>query len=118
MALIDDFKARFPDFATATVDTYLPIVEPVYPAYYTLEYTANAATKEATLNLLAHLIVLESNDTASSVKGIQSKSVGSISVSHEAISHAGGEMFDFYNTTKYGQRFWQLTSRRYGGIAV
>jgi len=118
VALIDDFKARFTEFETATVDTYLPILEPVYPAYYALEYTASAVTKEATLNLLAHLLTIEMSGSADSTKNIQSQSVGSVSVSYANITQAGGELFDFFSSTKYGQRFMLLTRNRYGGIAV
>jgi len=118
VALIDDFKARFIEFETATVDTYLPILEPVYPAYYALSYTASAVTKEATLNLLAHLLVMETSTSSASVKDVQSKSVGSVSVSYANATQAGGELFDFFNSTKYGQRFMLLTRNRYGGMAV
>lgn len=122
MALIDDFKARFPEFDTALVDIWLPILEPVYPAYYALEYVA--ATQEATLNLLAHLISLEPGTGLASASGssasqvVASKSVGSVSVSYAATTQAGGAMHDYYTATKYGQRFLMLTARRYGGMAV
>ena len=122
MALIDDFKARFPEFTDAVVDVWIPILEPVYPAYYGLAYVA--ATQEATLNLLAHLISLEPGTGLKSAKGsassqiVASKSVGSVSVSHAAATQSGGAMYDYYNATKYGQRFLMLTARRYGGMAV
>ena len=118
MALIDDFKARFPEFADAVVDLYIPILEPVYPAYYALAYVA--ATKEATLNLLAHLITLETSAGASSSssQAVASKSVGSVSVSYQASTYSGGELYESYRGTKYGQRFLTLTASRYGGAAV
>ena len=116
MALIDDFKARFPDFETAVVDKWIPILEPVYPAYYALEYVA--ATNEATLNLLAHLITMETSAGSASSQLEANKSVGSVSVSYAAVTQSGGEMYDFYKGTKYGQRFLKLTASRYGGAAV
>lgn len=116
MALIDDFKARFPEFATATVDTYLPILADVWPSYYAFEYSAT--TKEATLNLVAHLLVQETNTGSGSAQTVASKSVGSVSESYVAATQSGGALFDFFNSTKYGQRFMLLTRRRYGGVPV
>lgn len=118
MTITADFKTRFPEFDTATVDTYLPILEPVYPSYYALAYTD--ATKEATLQLIAHLLVGEtaSGSSSASSQVVASKSVGSVSVSYQANQRAGGELNDFFAGTKYGQRFMLLTARRYGGMAV
>ena len=122
MALIDDFKARFPEFEETLVDTWIPILEPVYPAYYALAYVA--ATQEATLNLLAHLLSLEPGTGLKSAKGSAAsqlesgKTVGSVSVSYTAATQTGGELYDFYRGTKYGQRFLMITAKRYGGAAV
>ena len=118
MALIDDFKARFTEFSDAVVDQYIPILEPVYPAYYSLAYVA--ATQEATLQLLAHLLVDETSSGSSSASSqvVASKSVGSVSVSYAAQTKAAGEMNDFFAGTKYGKRFMLLTASRYGGAAV
>lgn len=114
MALIDDFKARFPEFATAVVDQYIPILEPVWPCYYNKSY--EACNQEAILNLVAHLMVLETTAGNDGPKTVASKSVGSVSVSY-AVDPAqnGGSMF---NSTKYGQRFLLLTRSQYGGVAV
>lgn len=114
MALIDDFKARFPALST-DADTYIPILEPVYPSYYAIQYSA--ASKEATLNLLAHLLVLEKKGNGA-VKIRISQSAGSVSASYAAPSRASSAMAEFYSTTKYGQTFIRLTSSRYGGVAV
>jgi hypothetical protein len=116
VALIDDFKARFPEFATATVDTYLPILEPVWPCYYGKEYTA--CNQEAVLNLVAHLLTLETTAGSASAQTIASKSVGSVSVSYAAGVTATTELQAFFKSSKYGQRFLLLTSRNYGGVAV
>lgn len=116
MTLIADFKARFPEFDTTVVDTYIPILEPVYPSYYALEYVAS--TKEATLNLLAHLLTMEISAGYDMRQAIASKSVGSVSVSYAAATYTGGELYDFMRGSKYGQRFMILTARRYGGVAV
>ena len=116
MSLTDDFKARFPEFATATVDTYLPILEPVWPCYFNRTY--EDCTKEAVLNLVAHLLVMETGSGSASIKDVQSKSVGSVSVSYATATQSGGQMYDMFNATKYGQRFMLLARSRYGGIAV
>jgi hypothetical protein len=115
VALIDDFKARFPEFPTATVDAYLPILEPVWPCYYGRSYTT---CPEIVLNLVAHLMVGEVAASQSAPQVVASKSVGSVSTSYAAMSHSGGALFDFFNTTKYGQRFWMLTRNKFGGVAV
>jgi hypothetical protein len=113
--MIDDFKARFPEFATATVDTYLPILEPVWPSYYGRDYDAN---QEAVLNLVAHLIVMETASGSGNVKSVASVSVGSVSTAYSAATQTGGERYDFFRTSKYGTRFLRLTMARHGGVAV
>jgi len=112
--LITDFKTRFPAFATVDVNTYLPIIETVWTSYYNKDYTLN---KEAVLNLVAHLLVLEIGTRSAAVQKEQSKSVGSVSVSY-AQSTRGGSLSDFFSSTKYGQRFLFLTAHQFGGVAV
>jgi hypothetical protein len=117
MALIDDFKARFPAaFATSVVDTWLPILEPVYPAYYAVAYSA--ASKECTLNLIAHMLVMETQTGSAPSRDISGKSVGSVSTSYAARSGPGSDLRDWLSSTKYGQRFLLLSSFRYGGMTV
>ena len=116
MALIDDYKTRFPEFEDALVDTWIPILEPVYPAYYALEYSDT--TQEATLNLLAHLLTMETSNGSTAGQQVASKSVGSVSISYVAPNAVGGELSDFMRGTKYGQRFLIITASRYGGCAV
>ena len=116
MALIDDFKARFPEFTDAVVDQYIPILEPVWPCYYNKTY--ENCNQEAILNLVAHLLVMEVRNGAASIQNVASKSVGSVSTSFQASTASQGQMTDLYNSTKYGQRFLLLIGRNYGGIAV
>lgn len=116
MALIDDFKARFPEFDTSVVDQYLPILDAVWPCYYGRPY--ESCDQEAILNLVAHLLVGEVSTSKASTQIVASKSVGSVSTSFVAASHSGGAGFDYFSTTKYGQRFWMLTRHNYGGVAV
>lgn len=114
MALIDDFKARFPEFPTADADTYIPILETVWPSYYGGEYDSN---QEIVLNLVAHLIIGERETNPAPNQNVASQSVGSVSVSYKQSSQVGVND-DFFNTTKYGQRFLRLTASQFGGMAV
>ena len=113
MSLTTDFKARFPEFTDAIVDAYIPILEPVYPCYFDKDYTV-ACNKEAILNLVAHLMTLETQSGAAASQTVGSKSVGSVSVSYVAPTAS----LNMYSSTKYGQRFNLLTSAMYGGCAV
>lgn len=119
MALIDDFKARFPEFVAATVDQYVPILEPVYPAYYGREYDpTNATEKETILNLIAHLLVMETTGDSAPLQSVNSQSVGSVAASYNQPGQPGGVAVDTFAATKYGQRFLALTHHRYGGVSV
>ena len=116
MALIDDFKTRFPNFDTTTVDEVLPTLENVWPCYYGGSYNLEC-DKEIILNLLAHLFISETASSNESIKGVASKSVGSVSTSYVANSQQNSNT-DFFNTTKYGQRYIMLTSKNAGGVFV
>lgn len=117
MALIDDFKARFPEFDTATVDQYLPILEPIWPCYYGGEYD-DPCGKEIVLNLVAHLLVAETQSGSGNVKSTQSQSVGNVSVSYSQGYAPTSERMDWLRTTKYGSRYVMLTRSRQGGVFV
>jgi hypothetical protein len=112
MALIDDFKTRFPEFDTATVDQLFPNIEPIWPCYYGGDLDI-ACDKEAALNLMAHLFVSESSTNIAGAKSVVSKAVGSVSTSFEGTTTTG-QSSDFFRTTKYGQRFLQITSSHMG----
>lgn len=116
MALIDDFTARFPEFDTADVDTYLPIIEPVWPCYFNKQYIA--CNVEAILNLVAHLLVSEISTSKAPSQVVTSKAVGSVSTSFAASTAGGGIAADMFGATKYGQRFLALTAYGFGGCAV
>lgn len=116
MALIYDFKSRFPNFDTTVVDAKLPILETVWSCYYGGSYD-NDCDKEIILNLLAHLFINETSSKDSSIKGVASKSVGSVSTSYVANSQQNSNV-DFFNTSKYGQRYLMLTSKNIGGYFV
>lgn len=115
MALLDDFKARFPEFDEGQVDRYLPILEPVWPSYYGREYEGN---EEIVLNLVAHLLVAETTSGPAPAKNVASQSVESVSVSYVAPASSPSRQQDFFSTTKYGARFLQLIAPLRGGVFV
>lgn len=115
--MIDDFKARFPEIATATVDQWFPVVDPIWPCYFGRPYQA-ACDKEAILNLVAHLIIVQSTAGTAASRSVGSKSVGSVSVSFSGVTQSGGPLYDFMSTTKYGLMFLQVTSSSRGAFFV
>lgn len=117
MALLDDFKARFPEFDGSDADTYIPILEPVWPCYYGGAYT-DTCGKEIVLNLLAHMLVSETSPGSGNVKSTQSKSVGNVSISYSAGYAPTSERNDWLSRTKYGMRYLMLTRSRQGGVFV
>ncbi len=116
MAVIDDFKARFPEFATADVDANLPKLDAVKSCYYGGDYS-NTCDKEIFLNILAHLLVITLQSGSASVQRTGSQSVGDVSVTSSPLSTAGASV-DFYGATKYGQQYLFLTNNRIGGAFV
>ena len=117
MAVLADFKIRFPEFDPATVDQYIPILESVWPSYWGGDYAAPCG-QEIVLNLLAHLITTEISAGSDNVKTAQSKSVGSVSVSYSQGYAPTSERNAWLKTTKYGARYQLLTSRNAGGFFV
>ena len=114
MALIDDFKTRFVEFDDTVVDQLFPAIEPIWPCYYGGDIE-NACDKEAILNLLAHLFVSEKDTSPDGLRVESSSSVGSVSSSFEATTSTG-QSSGFFKTTKYGQRFLQITSVSMGAV--
>ena len=112
--LIDDFKLRFVEFSNPKYDDLIIILADVWPEYYCGLYETD---QEAILNLVAHLLVGETQNGSGSAKSVQSQSVGNVSLSFAATSTSTSERTDWYRTTKYGQRFLMLT-RRAGGVFV
>lgn len=127
MALVDDFKSRFPEFPAAVVDQRIPVLVNVWPAYYGggpyPEDNSNPIEKEIILLLLAHLMSLTAKQAASMGAGtaatgaVQSKSVGGVSVSYAASNDTSINR-DFFGTTSYGQMFLQLISANSGAMFV
>ena len=117
MAVLADFKIRFPEFDAVTVDQYIPILEPVWPSYWGGRYDEPCG-QEIVLNLLAHLITVEISAGSDNVKTAQSKSVGNVSISYSQGYAPTSERNAWLKTTKYGARYLWLTSRNAGGFFI
>lgn len=119
MALIDDFKARFPQLDPVCVGSMWPSLGVSWPCYYCFEYGVSACTDEAILNLIAHLFILEqgSQESSGSNKDISAQSVGSVSVTY-AGGGSASQNTQFFNTTIYGQKFLMLIKNRRGALPV
>lgn len=118
MAVIDDFKARFTEFTTSDVDTYLPALIDEYPCYYGGDYDNIDCDKIAILHLLAHLLVgrLAEQADSSPSQTVASKSVGSVSESYFT-GHLNADN-EFFMSTRYGKRYLQLISKNIGALFV
>jgi hypothetical protein len=115
MSVIDDFKARFPEFDADTVDSSLPALEDVWPCYWGGNY--EDCGKEIVLNLLAHLLVVHTKPGSGNPKSEQSKSVGNVSVSYGEYTPNNNRMA-WFKTTKYGSQYLMLTRKRQGAFFV
>lgn len=116
MAILDDFKARFPEIDPSKADTLIPIYENIYQCYYGGQYSV-PCDQEAILLLLAHLVVTDpsysnGSSTAPS-RSMASKTVGSVSVSYDAIE-SGSNQTVWFNSTRYGQMFLMVTANNIG----
>jgi len=114
MAILDDFKARFPGIPTATADTYVPVLEAVWPQYFGGAY--DTGNKEIVLQLLAHLVTVDALAGAGPMQTEASRSVGSVSVSFQAGAAAKSALTDFFRSTRYGQQYLLLLSQRGYGV--
>ncbi len=120
MSLEADIPTRFPDIPTADITKYYAALsfadDEFWKRYYCFDYVQGDEKSEAILNLTAHLITIEAEASSVTVKDVASQSVGSVSESF--VQHDGtfsGEMKEFFNGTKYGQRFITIVSTTAGG---
>lgn len=115
MSIQEDFEARF---ATAVPPiVWVEAIASTWTSYTCMVYSDS--TKEAILNLIAHLLTLASRPGggASTSRNVASKAVGSVSVSYEGLA-SSSNLGAWYNTTGYGQIYWMLTGRRVGARFV
>ncbi|MAB53529.1 DUF4054 domain-containing protein [Marinobacter sp.] len=117
MALLDDFKARFPEFSEADADTYVPVLASVWPCYWGGDYNAPCG-QETVLNLLAHMIVSQTSKGSESLKSLQAQTVGNVSDTFAAGVVPDSERAAWFSSTKYGTQFLLLSGRRRGGVFV
>jgi hypothetical protein len=117
MALIDDFKTRFPEFTASDVDTAWSSLEAVWPCMYGGTYGSSDCDDQAILLLIAHLFYLSTVSTSQPAMSAVSQSVGSVSVTN-MIDQTGGDRKSFFNSTAYGQQFMLITSKRHGAFFV
>jgi len=116
MALLDDFKARFPEIDSALADSLVPIYESVYHCYYNGNYDV-VCEKEAILLIIAHLVTTDpsyaGSGSSAPSRSVSSKAVGSVSVSYDA-GASGSDLTVWLNSTRYGQLFLVIASSNYG----
>jgi hypothetical protein len=113
MTIQCDFFARFPELNNDAASFALDTLVDVWPSYYGRPY--NSSTKETILNLLAHLVTVNTTAGSGAKNALASKSVGSVSLSY-AMPPVSSQRQSFYGSTKYGQMFLILTAK-YGGVA-
>lgn len=124
MALIDDFKTRFPNIPAASVDTYLPLYtnNNTYRCYYDFDYGVDTCDNEIILTLLAHLLTLDLNDINSSNNGSPTQTVASRAVGNVSESYVDypidSTKDEFFMTTRYGRLYLQLIKKNLGGVFV
>lgn len=117
MSLLTDFITRFPELSNDNTATVVERLDKVWPCYYGGNYESNC-DREIILNLVAHLFVDETNPGTGSLKSVNSKSVGSVSVGYSSDTFSGGQLYDTFRTTKYGKRFLMLTAKNAGARFV
>lgn len=113
MALIDDFKARFPEFNSTLVDENFSNVEEDYPLFYDKFYGESEKTDKVILMLLAHLFAVETDPSQGQYNQFSSNSVRSVSGSF-SLPAITTEWRSFFNSKKYGQRFLLMIRKRQG----
>lgn len=117
MALIDDLKARFSNLDDTSVDTFLPLYENNYKCYYNVEYGSNDCDDEIILNMLAHLVQVNVDQSDSeAIKQVGSESVGSVSTSYVVAPLDNSDKF--WTSTFYGQTYKMLLSKNAGAYFV
>ena len=112
MTIQTDFEERF-DTASPPI-VWVDAVANSWPSYTCLAYEGN---EEAILNLIAHLLVTEAAPGSGSARTAESKSVGSVSVSYGSAT-SKSNLETFFNSTRYGQKYWLLTGRQVGARFV
>lgn len=111
MALIDDFKSKFPNFDATNVDTYFPSIQDDYKCYYGGTYGNNSCDNIIILYLLGHLYYtyvnsIENGVTPPTIES--SRSVGRVSVSIDTSLYKDNGDDVFFSSTVYGMQYLRL----------
>lgn len=121
MSLLDDFKARFPEFPPETVDEVIPRLEPSFIYWYGYPYdtstTPNNQINNAILYLAAHLYVVDQKPSPAQINQFANNAVGNVSGSFRMRANAS-DFISFFSATKYGQQYLQIINSRRGGCFV
>lgn len=120
---VTDFKTRFPEFAAvpdATVQAVLDeAVLEVSPSW------VEAYRTPGVLNLTAHLLATQGfggsgagGGGAASSGAIKRRKVGDVETEWAGISGGGGsQSASFYNSTRYGQRYYELLRKNIPAVS-
>jgi hypothetical protein len=121
MAMIDDFKTKFPMIPDATVDTYFPMFKTNYKCYYGAEYGNNICDDEAILYLIAHLITTTQQSVligSTPNFAVANESVDGVSTSYFMGNATVSLNESFFLSTIFGQMYLQLISKNVGACFV
>ena len=125
MSLLDDFKTRFandPSLDLVAIENNWQAYDPVYMCYYCYEYpSSDTCVNEAIFQLIAHMSIVEGDGTngggVAPIKDIESKSWASESVTYGAVDNQS-PFYNYFNSTKYGQRFMMIIRPNQGAVFV
>ena len=110
------FKQRFPEIDTTLIDAKFPFAVEEIKCYYEQTCLGDECNELAICMGIAHLIVLDGKTSSSPLKDVASRSVDGTSITYVQ-SASTGDTSLFFSSTKYGQRFLQLTQSCSYGVA-
>lgn len=116
MTLMDDFKARFPEFDPGAINAAWSGLESSWPCLYGGKYGVSDCEDEIILNLIGHLFTVGEQSSGPATIA-SSESVGSVSVTNY-INQSMTNRESFFSSTKYGQQFIMMTQFRQGAKFV
>ncbi len=112
MAIADDFRGEFgTDFTAAEIAT---VATTKYKFHYNFDYGVSPERDYPILYCIAHLIAVGRTTQPSATE--LSVSIGPVSKTYQ--NPQEGDFSRFFNATKYGQQFLQITMFNKGGVFV
>jgi len=119
MALIDDFKDRFPTFDTTLIDDNWQWLDETWHCFYGGVYGPSTCENQRILLLLAHLFtVMFINPKTGPSTLTSSRTVGSVSTTSVVITEGLTNQQAFLMSTSYGQQFLMMIQFRHGAFFV